>query len=417
MQIPEPNTRECPDCQATIPVHSGYVTWCDQCDWNLQPHQPDRPKNVFGSIYDSLGKRQGQALFDRLVERDSLKPSLTVTKILAFALAALVHGITLIFAVGGIVWLVRGWPGFWAIVGGLVCCGIAWVLRPRFAKLPDGVVPREELGTLYRLVDTVAESLDARRVSAIVIDHQFNAAFERVGWGRKSVLRLGLPLWVILDDREKVALIAHELAHGVNGDSGRGFFVGSAIDSLGHWYVMLRPEHLAPQELGAFGLAMVPANLVLLGLSALARLGAYILCHLIWQDSQRAEYMADHLESTVSGTDASLSLLRKQHFGQTVRMALRRAALGQDTDRDILQELGQIIKEVPKRELERIERVQRLEGSKLNVTHPPTVYRIKLLQAHRSPFPQVTFSLADLAQVEQELAAVRARVRKRLLGA
>ena len=418
MQTAKVDHQECPECGTTIPVHSGYVTWCDRCGWNLQPHQPDRPQNVFESIYDSLGRRQSKSLFDRLAKADSLKPSLTVSNLCAFILATIVHGITISCAIGGIVLLVRGWPEFSAIVGGLLLVGIAWVLRPRFAKAPDGIVSRGDFCALYNFVDTIATSLGTYPVSGIVIEPQFNAALERIGWQRKRVLHLGLPLWAILDVQERVVLVAHELAHDVNGDPNRGFFVGSAIGSLVNWHAILRPAQLMPPgRRGIYALAAVPANLILLGLSALPWLGVYALCHLLWRDSQRAEYLADSLASTVGGTDASLSLLRKMHLGQTFTVALRRTALGTNTDLGFFQKLRQLVVEVPERELERIERVQQMTGSRLNVTHPPTANRIKLLQVHRSQQPRLTFSPADMAQVEDELAVTERDIQKTLIDA
>jgi heat shock protein HtpX len=398
-------------------VYNSYVMWCDQCGWNLQPHQPDGPRNIFESLYASLGQKQSQALFDQLAEADTLKPSLTVSKLLAFVLATIVHGVTIACAIGGIVLLVRGWPGFFAIVGGLLLIGLAWVLRPRFSKSPDGIVSRAEAPALYDLVDTVATLLGTHRISGIVIGPQFNAALERVGWQRARVLCLGLPLWAVLDDQERIALVAHELAHDVNGDPNRGFFVGSAIDSLVNWYTILRPAHIFPPDSGIYGLLAVPANLLLLGLSALAWVGVYVLCHLLWRDSQRAEYLADHLTSTVGGTDASLSLLLKMHLGQTFTVALRRITLGGDSGLDLFQELRRLVSKVPERELERINRVQLMQGSRLDVTHPPTANRINLLRSKLLHQPGMTLARTDTEQLDEELAVFEKEIQKELTDA
>ena len=45
------------------------------------------------------------------------------------------------------------------------------------------------------------------------------------------MLFIGLPLFAILDDAERVSVLGHELAHGVNGDPTRGFVVGTAMIS------------------------------------------------------------------------------------------------------------------------------------------------------------------------------------------
>ena len=53
----------------------------------------------------------------------------------------------------------------------------------------------------------------------IAFTAEFNASFTTVGWRGTPVFRLGVPLLTILDDQEIVALLAHEMAHEVNGDA------------------------------------------------------------------------------------------------------------------------------------------------------------------------------------------------------
>ena len=96
---------------------------------------------------------------------------------------------------------------------------------------------------------------------------------------------------------------------------------------------------------------MIPFNLAMLGLSRLAWLGAYLLSHLLWRDSQRAEYLADYLAATVSGTNAVLSLLEKLHYGTAFALTVQHAALNQDASEGLLERLRQRVAEVPEREL------------------------------------------------------------------
>jgi hypothetical protein len=59
------NTRQCPQCEAVIAVQAGYPVWCDQCTWNLQPRQAEPPRNIFETLYASIGRKHGQALFNK----------------------------------------------------------------------------------------------------------------------------------------------------------------------------------------------------------------------------------------------------------------------------------------------------------------------------------------------------------------
>ncbi len=411
----EPGWRECPSCQASVPVHVGYVTWCDRCGWNLDPRRKEASRNVFESVARTLGQKQSQVLFRRFSRLETLRPTLSASKLLAYVFAAVIHGITLAFALGGVTLLVWGWPYLLAILAGLLCIGIAWTLRPRFAEAPSETVPRKDWPALFQLVDRVAEALDAGSVDMVCVNERFSASFYRAGWRRRRVLCLGLPLWDILDPQEKVALIGHELAHDVNGDPNRGIFVGSAIYSLQHWEWYVRPDYIWPPHSGLTGMLSVPFNLVLYGLSLLFRLAASLLALLLWRDMQRAEYLADYLAAAVGGTEAMLSMLEKLHLEGTFMTTLHRIALNRDPMRDFSIEFRQRLDEIPARELERVRRLQEIEHSRLDVTHPPTIYRIQALQAHRPLAPTVELSSADRELLEEEFSTIRAQVQSKLI--
>src|SRR4051794_32042171 len=81
----------CPQCQAPLPVSSDYVTWCDRCGWNLQPDSVVRPRTIIETFYLAIGQKLSKGLFDSFASRASVKPGLTLSKILAIGVAALVH--------------------------------------------------------------------------------------------------------------------------------------------------------------------------------------------------------------------------------------------------------------------------------------------------------------------------------------
>ena len=416
--------QECPSCHATIPVHPHYVAWCDRCNWNLRPQGAARPRTLFESFYAEIGKRSSQELFGAFAHAESLKPRLTLSKALSFAVAAAVHGLTLGLLVLAGVLLVVGWPRLLVVGLGLLCAVLAWQIRPKMPEFPDSVVSRDVFPTLYLISDRVAQALDTKGVDGIVIDHRFNAAFGLAGWRRKKVLYLGLPLFSILNDQEKIALIAHELAHGVNNDPMSGLFVGSAIRSLNAWYTLLRPNKTWLRRDRRYGrdnpfglltlIADFFANILMRLVSFAPWLGAYALSHLLWRESQRAEYLADYLSARIAGTDATLATLEKLHFDDTLALVVQRITLSR-SDRSIFDELRQRVAEMPQRELERIRRLERAQMARLDVTHPPTAYRIDLLKAHPVIGPQIEIAPAESEQIERELAQAQKRVQDQLL--
>jgi Zn-dependent protease with chaperone function len=407
--------QECPNCQAIVPVHEGFVTWCDRCGWNINPGQLEQSQNPFRIAYRRLGQTQSQALLEYYTEVKSLRPSLTISKILAGVAAATIHAITLGFAAPGITLIVLGWPYLVAIAGGLLCLGMAWFLRPRPAKVPDGIVSRAEFAALYHLVDSVANLLNAPAVDGIVVNEDFNASYGQFGWRRKGVLSIGLPLWVLLDDEERVALIAHELAHSVNGDAARGFFIATAMSTLENWYTLLLPSYIVSPLGSVVGSATEISRWALLALSKLLLFGAYLLSHLLWRESQRAEHLADYLASTVSGTTAMLSLIDKFHLRKACALTVQRAALNRESESTLLEELHRRAMEVPARERERIKRVQQLEGARLDVAHPPTAYRIRLLEKFFVPKPEGTWLASEFEHVDSELTTLGDKVQRKLV--
>ncbi len=406
--------RPCPLCGATVPVYDDYIPWCE-CGWNLQPQKPERPLNIFESMYESAGKKLGKGLFDELAQAEFVKPRLTLSTLLAFALAALIHALTLGAIILGVALLIAGRSNLFALLGAIICLAVAWFLRPRATQLQGEIVPRDQFPTLYSLADQIAQALATSKVDGIVIDWPFNASFSQVGWRRKKIVYLGLPLLSILNGQEKVNLMAHEIAHAVNGDFARGFFVGTAINSLIGWYYLLIPSAIWPADSGLYGLAMVPINLAAWVLAWIARLGATALIHLLWRNSQRAEYLADHLAAQVSGTDAALSGLEKLHLDNTFIQTVQRLSLTYQDEQNFFDTFRWQVASVPAREFERIRRVARLAASRLDATHPPTGSRIELLKPHPSAQPKVALSPSEIEQIDRELSSVQKKVQTKLL--
>lgn len=139
-----------------------------------------------------------------------------------------------------------------------------------------------------------------------------------------------------------------------------------------------------------------------------------MLSHLLWHDSQRAEYLADHLAAQVGGTAAALATLDKLHYSGMFTQAVRTVSLGKHSCA-MFDELERLVAEMPRRELERIRRVERLETSRLDATHPPTARRIDFLRARPVPAPKVVLTRHDLEAIDRELAPYKAAIQDRLL--
>ncbi|HYF61924.1 MAG TPA: M48 family metallopeptidase [Herpetosiphonaceae bacterium] len=406
--------RPCPDCAADVASDPRFVAWCAACGWNVKPHAPEAAGGLT-RLYAALGRRSSRNLLAGMQSLSQLQPRLTASSLAAWAIAAVVHLVSLVCLAGGVYFLVAHWPNILAIFFGGLLLLIAWTLRPRLSRLDDGatVLSRAEFPALYALSDSVASAIKARPLDDIVIDDEFNAWYGRFGWRQRRVMGLGLPLWSILSAEERVCLIGHELGHAVNGDVSRGFFIHSAVYSLVTWANILRPDAIWAPHMGWRGLLAIPINLALLGFSHLAWWSALGLLHLLWRDSQRAEYLADYLAAIAGGTQASLSLLDKMHLDSSCELAMQRIALG-NAKADMFDALREHVQTIPEIERERLRRVQLLDASRLDATHPPTPYRIQLMRAHPVPGAQVRLTAEQNAAIDQELSRLRGPIQQRI---
>lgn len=395
-----------------LTVDPGYVTWCDQCNWNVQLTSVPRSSNRFEMLYASLGRRFGLSLFNEIKQNSSLKPWWTLTRFTAWVLALSVHSLTVALFLLGIILILNNYGSCLSLFSGVVCFGLAWILRPQPAKLPANVeiTPRERAPVFYRHIDQISTALRAPRVDGVVITADFNAAYLTVGWRRQRILMLGLPLLSVLTPQERVAVMAHELAHSVNGDPARGLVIGTALNTLARWYFLLRPT---PMYTRPYGLLEMFADSVLTVLSLFPWVAAQALIHLLYRDSQRAEYLADRLSAHIGGTNAVVSALDKMRLTDSFVLCVRRSTLNSSTT-NFFTEFHRQVTHVPPRELERIRRAERLYGSRLSMTHPPTVYRIDALQAHPVTAPQVTCGTDISLSIEQELSAFKEDVEREL---
>jgi Zn-dependent protease with chaperone function len=397
-----------------VPTTPGYIAWCDHCDWNLSPPETPPVPGRAGRLYEAAGRRAGDRLASEVARTEALAPRRTVTRAAAYAVAVGFHGTLAALVVGGIGLAVLAFPNPFAIFAGVVLVGVAVAMRPRLGKPPtDGVVSEADAPRLHALVAEVAEAVGTR-VDVLVVDEGFNASWAVLGIRRRRVLTLGLPLLTTLDPGERVALLAHELAHARNRDATRGLVVGSAVNGLGELYALLAPDPYEREwSLGAFDPI---ANVIGWILSRPVLAVLYVELHLLARDTRRAEYLADWLAARTAGTSAVVSVHEQLLLESFFDASLKRAATERAAPaRDLLLELREKLRSVPDHERERRRRIARLTGARLGDTHPPTAKRIEVLESRPHQAPRVTLSREGSATIDDELAARRAAVAAELV--
>ena len=406
----------CPDCGAVVAVDVGWVSWCDRCGWNAVTPQPTTiPSSAFARLLDLAGASLGERLAQELKERDSLEPRPTAAKIAAFSIAAMIE--LLAIGVVGAAFLLAAltFPNVFALVLAVAMLGFAWLIRPRLGKAPTrGLVSRSEAPELYGLLDQVANALTTGPPDLVVIDEEVNASWSMVGIRRQRVLRLGLPLLAVLTPQQRVALVAHELAHGRNGDVRRSMIVTSALNTLSELYRSLLPG-ASLLTFSSFGiLDYLGRGLMWLAAQPIKWL-LLLELHLLLRDMQRAEYLADALAAEVAGTEATTELHERLLLNSVIELTIQHAARDHLDPEQLFEAIHNDLAAVPERERQRRLRAAALEQTKLDDTHPPTAMRIELLQ-HRPPrTPNVLLDDESSHTIDLELAPQRTPIGRRLI--
>ncbi|MCX5210230.1 M48 family metallopeptidase [Kitasatospora sp. NBC_00240] len=429
---PEPSV--CPACSAGLTTDVRYPAWCPGCEWNLSPVVV--PATDLSESQRQAAAREWEAQADRLaLARQRAEqvygavaagagPREDRTWIAAMVMAAIVHLVTAGLLVGSVaLQFVDSWP---LRVAGWLGLAFAFFLRPRFAGIPDSgsVLRRTDAPALYALADRVAAAVGSRPVDMIRVTDEFNASFNRVGLRRRSVLTLGLPLWEPLGDGQRLALLAHELGHDVNGDHRSGWWLGSAITTLTQWWYVTEPAGREEHGGVLASLVEVVANLAMAGVNWLIGLLLGVLERLSSRSGQGAEYRADAIAARIASTSETERLLRTlllSGSAATVRARLRSLSGVRRSSHSagvagFWASFTAELAAVPAHETERLLRLSVRELSSVDSTHPPTYLRIRMLGHRPVPAPALVVAPEEAAAIEAELAPLRLRIARELLA-
>jgi Zn-dependent protease with chaperone function len=398
-------------------MHPSFSMWCDACDWNLLPAAEVEPDTGINSLLRRLGAQSSARLHQEFSEPNSLRPRVGLATIAAFIVSTSVFLVTILLVLAGITLITSG--NFVAVFFGVLLLVIAFVLRPRIARMPKGAEPATEVPALASLAQDVAECVGTRAPDYILMSPEFNAAVHEAGIRRRRVLQIGLPLFALLDPQEQVAVLAHEFGHFANGDFLRGWYGSTALRSLLIWHYLFVPSSLfeSDETGGTPGLLMLPINLVMLGISWIPLGLAYVLVTLLYRDSQRGEYMADSIAARVAGGDAAVSAFEKLHASSMYDGVAHSTGDEFWLNRSLMDEIRLRAAEYPERERERMKRIERKLAARLDLTHPPTILRIEAIQARGQAKPQLRVDPDRAAAIEAELRSREPGIQRQLIDA
>ncbi len=383
-----------------------YIVWCDRCNWNLDGGAGSE-KDSRALSRQRRAREKGARLFESLQGSPVNRPTVTISAATSVAFAVLVHVITFsVFVVGAWVTLTN-FPHTFAWLVGLPLLLLSVLLRPRLGGIRSGTVlmPADKAVTLYELVNGVAAQIKAKPIDVIALNADFNAAHGLLGLRRRRVLWIGLGLWNALNDRERVALIAHEMAHQVNGDLTYGLIVGTALRTLAEWHAVLHTPlpHRRNQSLfdALEAVGELIASIALRVLRAIVGWLFDLEESMLYSSQQRAEYFADLLSARVASTNAAISALDHLHLARQASQAIYFAVRREEGD--VWEAERRYLRELSSKEWERLRRLSTQRGTSIDSTHPPTSSRIELLRRQPDLAATITISAAQSEAIKAEL--------------
>ena len=387
----------CPQCGEPLPPSGGYVTWCDACNWNVDPTPPTPPTTKRARKREARRLREAEQFRDHAAGVEPLTAGERLVLVVPVLIALGILGATLLVFAAGVFVLVT-YPWVLGIPFGGILIAVAVLLRPRFGRVPRGptVFGRGDLPELFALLDDICRAAGAKPIDLVVLDGAFNASATKRGIRQRRVVFVGVPLWVTLEPQQRVAVLGHEVGHFVNGDFRSTLLVNSSIHTLVDLVRALMPVQYINDEYGGVEVQLVDG---LLALVAWPLRGLYTLQMKLTLRSHRvAEHRADLLGAEIGSTAAMVDALDALMLAPSCERALERVADGVTWDR-----VQSWRDKVPPRERERYRRLGRLRLECADTSHPPTALRVDALQTRGDTPARVTLDPERAARLDVEL--------------
>lgn len=201
----------------------------------------------------------------------------------------------------------HGWGFMVLFVAGSLMVSVLRALWTPFPAPTGRRLARSEAPALFKMIDKVRQRTGGPAFDEVLIDGDLNAAVVQrprlglLGWYRNHLV-LGLPLLMLLDQRQLASVIAHEYGH-----------LSGAHGKLGGWVYRTRRSWMRLVELrsdarGGNSIADVALGLFLSVYFPRFNARAFVL-------GRQQEYEADRAAQQVAGADASAQALIAMGLG------------------------------------------------------------------------------------------------------
>ncbi len=366
-----------------------------------------------------LNQRQGESIRNTVV-RDIAKGRFSgASRVNAAAQLIAIVIVSTPYVVGaiGIAVLALGYPHIPLLGLGVLLIAAAIYLRPRALRNDSPTLTENDAPTLLGLLDRIADELEAPRIDGVQVTNDFNAYVVEFN-PRERVVGIGAPLWLALDHGERLALLAHEVAHLANDDPARGRLTGAAMVTLSRWLDLFSPPALVARGTGMEFVddrgffAQLASGLFGGAIDAIAL--SYE--KLIFVESQRAEYLADILAASVAGAPAMQSVLKKIILAPLAEDFVSRSYYDGSRELCVFDGMAKAVDAPDADAADQLfaEAAETLHS--VDSSHPPTRYRMEVIGALDQGQCKVQAEALDWKRIDDELSAAISEEEKRTLS-
>jgi len=370
---------------------------------------------AFQKLRARLNQKQAERVFLE-AQRALLTPQRTNPAAVGMFVVSILILLIPVAILGFGVWLIVAfWFSIVPFLIGLVFVALSYFLCPRWPKNTAKTFRRNEMPELFHLLDEISGALGTSPPDGIHLFDDVNAYAASFGVRRtERILGIGIPMWRSQTPEERIAILAHEMAHFVNNDPARGVVTGMALYTVEGWEYFLAPGIYCDDY--QRGWEEILAEVFLwIGRSPVTLLGTILLL-LQFNRSQRAEYLADGLAAAVSGTSAMVTSLAKLNLTPLAFTAIELLyPYRKNQNGQVFDVMSQAILNASVDDRTKMDQEAADTKARVDDTHPPTVYRIGFLEALGELPPKINAADFDFDKMDAELAAESDRLGKRLM--
>ena len=331
---------------------------------------------MIGNLIDRWQERFADQLLEQAKrEVDHARPRMTGRLAIGWALSFLLLATPYVSMAAGVTLGLVGYPDLGPIILGLILVGFGVTLLPPGHRNRSKTYRRTDLPALFSLLDRIAEKLGTTAPDGIHLDEDFNAYITqfrpRFSRQQEWVLGIGLPLWAALDPEERIALLAHEMAHKVNDDPMRSGVFARAYSVLSNWYDTFELDSYYYYNEGHLT-QMIAAMVIGTYQRALSRFSFF--------ESQRAEYRADAHAMQVAGAEPVIAMLEVITRGDLAqRSIVDLYPYTADQGARIFDHMGRAVSDADPETAARYLTEAAREKKRVDNSHPPTALRIEFI--------------------------------------